>query len=95
MIQMQSISVNYERKFKKQFKKADKKIQKSFIQKRLLFNENPFHPQLNNHQLTGGYKRFRSINITGDWRAIYSEKKVKRRTIITFHLLGTHNQLYK
>ncbi|OGE71342.1 hypothetical protein A2617_00135 [Candidatus Daviesbacteria bacterium RIFOXYD1_FULL_41_10] len=56
-----------------------------------LFLSNPFHPQLNNHLLTGNYKGYRSINITGDWRALYSENE----NSIIFELLGTHSQLYK
>ncbi|MBI2330404.1 type II toxin-antitoxin system mRNA interferase toxin, RelE/StbE family [Candidatus Daviesbacteria bacterium] len=56
-----------------------------------LFIINQFHPQLNNHSLTGKYKGNRSINITGDWRAIYSEEKDS----VIFELLGTHSQLYR
>lgn len=43
--------------------------------------------------LKGSYLGFRSINITGDWRAIYSEEKNKKgdKTVI-FEVLGTHSQ---
>jgi len=43
--------------------------------------------------LTGKYKGFRSINITGDWRAVFRE--LKSGEIVYFDLLGTHSKLYK
>lgn len=82
--------VNYERKFKKQYLKADKKIKLEFDKRLKQFTKDPFSPQLNNHSLTGRYKGFRSINITGDWRAIFKEEKDN----VIFQLLGTHSQLY-
>ena len=32
------------------------------------FDENPFHPILHNHPLTGSLQGFRSFSITGDFR---------------------------
>lgn len=59
-----------------------------------------YHRQLHNHKLSGKYSGFRSINITGDWRAIFSEQDVKHgkvitKKVITFEYFGTHSQLYK
>lgn len=85
------ISVDYSNKFKKQLKKASTEIKKAFSNRLEMFKYDPFHPLLNNHQLTGKFKGFRSINITGDWRAIYSEYG----DTIVFEILGTHSQLYK
>ncbi len=84
------MTVKFSKKFRKQYQKADKKIQVRFNQKLALFLTNPFHSQLNNHQLTGTYLDYRSINVTGDWRAIYSENA----GVVVFELLGTHSQLY-
>lgn len=83
--------IRYRRKFSKHYDKAPLKIREAFINRRELFLQDPFHPQLNNHQLSGKFKGFRSINITGDWRAIYSEYG----DTIIFEVLGTHSQLYK
>lgn len=83
--------IDYSKTFDKQLKKAPLSIKISFRQRLELFITNPFHPQLNNHSLTGKYKSYRSINITGDWRAIYSENS----DVIIFELLGTHSQLYR
>lgn len=89
------MQIRYEKKFSKQYNKAPHKIQLAFDTRFKLFLENPFHPQLSNHALTGKFKGYRSINITGDWRAIFSELRIKNKTIIVFELLGTHSQLYK
>ena len=83
--------INYSRRFDKDLRKAPLKIKIAFKKRREIFQQNQFHPLLNNHLLTGNLKGYRSINITGDWRAIYSE----RNGVITFEILGTHSMLYK
>lgn len=86
--------INYSRKFDKQLRKAPLEIKIAFRNRLSLFLENPQHSQLNNHKLTGKYLSYRSINITGDWRAIYSEIE-NRENEIVFEAIGTHSQLYK
>lgn len=87
--------VDYSKKFQKQLKKAPVEIQEAFLKRRELFLEDPLNPILNNHSLIGAHLGKRSINITGDWRAIYSETEDEEGEIsINFHLLGTHSQLY-
>ena len=85
------MQIRFNRKFSKQYDKADKKTKAAFDKRIKLFLQDPFYPQLNNHQLSGKFKGYRSINVTGDWRAIYSEFN----GIIIFEMLGTHSQLYK
>ena len=85
------VSVDFGNKFKKQLKKAPIEIKRAFVTRLQLFKQNLLHPQLNNHQLSGKLKGFRSINVTGDWRAIYSEHK----GVIIFEMIGTHSLLYK
>lgn len=85
------MEIKYSLKFKRQFNKANPKIKKAFVQRRVLFKNNQHSPLLRNHALTGSFKGYRSINVTGDWRAIYSEKG----STVVFELLGTHSQLYK
>lgn len=61
------------------------------VDKRIrLFSSNPFHPLLNNHPLGGEYEGCRSINITGDYRALFYPKGQG----IVFTRIGTHNELY-
>lgn len=90
---MQNIrmEIEFSAVFRKQYHKANEKIKKSFAKRLKLFKQNPHNPILRNHSLTGIYKNQKSINITGDWRAIYSQIGNK----IIFEALGTHAQLYK
>lgn len=89
------MSIQYSIRFKKQYKKAGQEIQKAFKKRRNLFLQNPLNPQLRDHPLKREYKGYRSINVTGDWRAIYSRRKTEEDNVIVFELLGTHSQLYK
>lgn len=88
--------IDYSKKFLKQLKKAPLQIQIAFRNRFAIFLEDPFNPILDNHSLIGDYLGKRSINITGDWRAIYSEDMdEKGEKSLEVHLLGTHSQLYK
>ena len=79
----------------KQEQKTPRSIQLSLYKRLNIFAKDPFNPVLNNHLLGGTLKGFRSINITGDWRALYIEKTFDDAgLVITFHLLGTHSELY-
>jgi addiction module RelE/StbE family toxin len=86
------MKINYSKKFFKQYGRCDEKIKQAFKQKLVLFEKNKFHPQLNNHQLRGKFSHCRSINITGDWRALFIE--LENGEIIFFETLGTHSELY-
>jgi len=76
--------------FNKQRKAAPLAIKQAFRDALDLFAENPNHPALRNHPLTGKYAGFRSIDVTEDWRALYREEKER----IMFADLGTHEELY-
>lgn len=92
---MQNTKTNFSRQFRKKYQKIDNKIKSAFEKKLLLFQQDHFHPQLNNHKLTGKYLGFRSINITGDWRAVYEEIHEHGNISSYFIDIGTHSQLYK
>ena len=89
------MNIRLAKKFAKQYSKAPQKIKKAFNNRLEIFKEQPFHPLLNNHSLIGKYLYHRSINVTGDWRAIYSEKLEKDGKVAIFFALGTHSRLYK
>ena len=82
--------IRYSRHFKKQFKKLPKYAVVKFEERLELFLIEPNHPNLRNHKLSGKYSQQRSINITGDYRLIFT------RTEITLDLeaIGTHSELY-
>lgn len=88
--------INFAKRFSKQYDKAPSQIKEAAKNRLELFKQDLYHPLLNNHALTGKYSGQRSINITGDWRAIYSESEGEEgEKLVTFELLGTHSQLYK
>ena len=78
------------RKFERQFEKLPKKIQKKFKERLGLFIEDRHHPQLRIHKLHGKDEGLTSMNITGDYRAVFEWEK----ETLTFHKIGTHHTLY-
>ena len=82
----------YHKNFRKQFDKLSIKIQDKFEEKLDLFLQNMFHPLLNNHSLSGEYEGCRSINITGNIRAIFY---LKTESGIVFINIGSHPELYE
>jgi addiction module RelE/StbE family toxin len=85
------MSIQTTKGFDKQYSKLSSKVKKQFKDCLTLFRENPFDVALRNHALKGKYLGYRSIDITGDIRALYT---VKDNTIIIFGFIGTHSQLY-
>ncbi|MDZ7586807.1 MAG: hypothetical protein U0946_03555 [Patescibacteria group bacterium] len=64
--------IDYSKRFIKQLKKAPLKIRRAFKKRFALFILNPFAVLLNNHSLKEKWQGFKSIDITGDWRAIFT-----------------------
>jgi len=89
------MKVRFSNSFRKQYDRSPNKIQKAFDDRLKLFLQDSFSPKLRNHQLTGKFKNYRSINITGDWRALYSSNKINKENVVIFETLGAHSQLYK
>lgn len=84
-------------KFNAQLTKAPNAIKIAFGETLELFLENPLepHPNLRSHPLKEQYSGYQSINVTDDWRALFKIRESKLKTVITFHILGTHAQLYE
>ncbi len=88
--------IDFSKRFDKQLRKAPLEIKIAVRNRYKLFIEDSFNPLLNNHQLAGKLSIYRSINITGDWRVLYSEYlDDEGNKVIIFEILGTHSQLYK
>jgi addiction module RelE/StbE family toxin len=86
------MKIELHKSFLKSYVKQQIKIQEKFKEKRNLFVEDMFHPILNNHSLLGKYVGCRSINITGDIRAIFYEKL---NDTVIFIAIGSHSELYE
>jgi addiction module RelE/StbE family toxin len=84
--------IRFHRNFEKQYKKL-KTIERNKLKQRIdVFIKDEFNPILNNHALRGKCKGYRSINVTGDIRAIY-KKEIKNRVI--FIAIDKHSNPYK
>jgi addiction module RelE/StbE family toxin len=84
------MQIEYHRTFRKRFPRLPSKVKEQFYERLELFMRNKFEKALNNHSVGAAYPGCRSINVTGDYRAIYSEAS----DIIIFITIGTHSQLY-
>lgn len=89
------MQVKFSKTFKKQFDKSGVKVQAAFENRLRLFMSRPDHPLLRHHRLVGKLSLYYSINVTGDWRAIYSIQEVGEQRVYLFEMLGTHSQLYR
>jgi addiction module RelE/StbE family toxin len=79
------------KKFKRSFDRLSKATKRQFIERRKLFEAEPYHPLLHNHALAGAHSDCRSLNVNGDVRVIFAYCDPD-----TVHLIdiGTHSQLY-
>ena len=84
--------IDFHRTFRKRYKKIPAHIRDQFDERLQLFEGNPSHPLLGNHTLQGDRAGQWSINITGDWRALYEFQDAES---IIFVDIDTHSNLYK
>jgi mRNA-degrading endonuclease RelE of RelBE toxin-antitoxin system len=66
------IIIRYDRAVFQKLKKVNVRVRKHFNSQLRAFEKNPNDPHLNNHSLEREYKDCYSINITADYRAIYT-----------------------
>ena len=85
------MKVYFHSHFEKKFKKLDRTIKKKFQPGQELFSANQFDQQLRNHALKGPLAGYRSISVTGDYRAIY---KQLAEEVFEFDDIDTHDKLY-
>ena len=77
--------------FKKRIRRLPPKIKQAIIERLRLFASTPYHTLLDNHSLSGSWRGYRSINITGDWRIIYEPIGADRARLME---VDTHHNLY-
>ncbi len=81
----------FHKNFLKEYTKLPHKLQQAVNNKLSLFENNPTTSSLKNHSLSGKYKGYRSIAITGDLRALYKEMSNNE---VIFVKIGSHSKLY-
>jgi mRNA interferase YafQ len=84
------MKISYSKNFIKQSKKLSPDIRAKLVQRVTQFSHNPLDSQLRDHPLKGKYKQYRSIDVTGDYRALY----LLQGDEVIFDVVGTHSQLY-
>lgn len=84
------MTLNYHKDFIKDFKKLPKKIKEKFKERQVLFEKDEFDPILNNHALKGKWMGYRSINVSGDIRAIF-KRDLKSALFVA---IDSHSNLY-
>ena len=85
------MDIDFNAKFKKQYKKLPQNIRKKFLERLAVFKESPHDPLLRVHKLKGSMKPLISMNVTGDYRALFAWETSER---VEFHQIGTHSELY-
>lgn len=86
------MNIVFHKRFEKMMRKLPPKIRDKAVERVALFSEDPTSRLLRIHALYTPYKGSYSIDITGDYRAIY--ELVDDETALFTHI-GTHSQLYK
>ena len=81
----------FHKNFEKQYKRLSSKTRSQFKKRLKIFTKNPFDPILHNHVLGGERQDFRSINVTGDFRALYV---IIDEDTVQFMVIDTHSNLY-
>ena len=82
--------IHFSKSFGKKFTKLPKYVQEKFKSRIEIFSNEPLARELRNHKLKPPFMGVRSIDITGDYRALYVESD----GIVEFFDIGTHSQLY-
>lgn len=82
--------IDFHKDFTKDFKKLSPKIKAKFKERLLLFEKDEFDTILNNHALKGTWVGYRSINVTGDIRAIFKRDDDR----VLFVAIDSHSNLY-
>jgi addiction module RelE/StbE family toxin len=86
------MNVVFHKRFEKAAQKLPTKVKQKMVERISLFTNDPLNRQLRNHALNTPYKGSYSIDINGDYRAIY--ELVDNDTALFTHI-GTHSQLYR
>lgn len=84
------MEARFHKNFKKKYKRLPPKMQERFYERLELFLSDPYNATLNNHSVEKAFPDCRSINITGDYRAIFKDQG----NVVIFIIIGTHAELY-
>lgn len=75
----------------KKWRKKHPDLIKTFNERILVFTENPYHPLLKTHQLSGSLKGYWTISISYQYRLIFKFLSQSKILLID---LGSHDEVY-
>ena len=84
------MEINFHKDFKKKLKKLSPNLQNQFYERLEVFMKDRTNATLENHSVDKTFTDCRSINVTGDYRAIFKEEN----GVVIFIKIGTHSELY-
>lgn len=84
------MTIVFHKDFRKSYRKSHTKVRKQFDDRLRVFKVNEFDPILNNHALKGKWQGYRSINVSGDIRAVFKRES----DTVLFVAIDTHSNLY-
>ncbi len=90
------VEIIWDEKFKRIYKNWSKKhpnIVESFRNKMELFANNPFHPSLRTHSLSGILKGLWSLWISYEYRLIFKFVDREKKKVLLIDI-GTHDEVY-
>ena len=85
------MNIFFAKKFRKNYDRLQARTRQQCNEQLRLFESDPFHRSLENHPLHGEYADCRSINVTGDYRALFYHEG---ENIVHFINIGTHHELF-
>jgi mRNA-degrading endonuclease YafQ of YafQ-DinJ toxin-antitoxin module len=83
--------VDFHRNFDKRLAKLNLKQKEQFKLRLVVFVQDQYKSELNNHALKGKFQGYRSINVTGDIRAVSIPHNENHSEFVD---IGSHSQLY-
>jgi Txe/YoeB family toxin of toxin-antitoxin system len=90
------IEIRWDDKFKKIYKKWSLQhpgLKAQFEKRISIFEQDPFHPSIKTHSLSGSLKGLWSLRITYQYRLVFTFLDEKR-TIVLLIDIGTHKEVY-
>jgi len=88
------VDIKFADRFERQLIDVPDEIKEAFLDTLELFLDDSRNPFLRNHPLKEKFIGYRSIDISDNWRTGFRETNLGEWAVITFHLIGTHEELY-
>lgn len=82
------MNIAYTPQFLRMFRKLERALQEEAVEKIMLFEEDPHHPQLKAHKLQGKLRKRYSFSINYQTRIVYTQLSSSE---VAFLAIGSHD----